>query len=599
MKNFLKTFLASFTAMIIFGAICFAIISSLLSGLESLFDFGKKPVTMPSEAILTIDLSQIALQEQTEEAPLLEVIAGNPVVQPMGILDVVAAVNAAAFDPSVKYILLKPDGVTGGMAQIEELRKSLGKFRESGKAVVSYIENPTNGGYYLASVSDKIYMTPHDGGLNALNGISSQMIFLKDILDRMGVNVQLIRHGKFKSAGEMFVRNSSSKENMQQNQELISSMWESWCDKIAQARGLEPEEINTMLDNLELNLPTDFLEKGLVDELMTEDQLQEKLSVLYMADSYDEVKSISIQDYAQLNVAGNPEGKNKIAVIYAEGNIVDGYAIEDVAGDRFVKIIQKIRQDDDVKAAVLRVNSPGGSVLASEKIKAQIDSLSQKIPVIASYGDYAASGGYWISSSCDFIYANETTITGSIGVFSLIPDFKKTLNDKLHVNVTSVNSNEHSDMYSMLRPLSQNEIAHMQNSVEHIYDRFTKIVAEGRGLRTEYVDSVGQGRIWTGSQALELGLIDAIGSIDEALIHAAMLTGSTDGFDNIEVVEYPKPITSMDIITSLFTGEDPTQIAESVKLTGPVMDVIRAFRNWTESQSGKIYARLPYAIDIK
>jgi protease-4 len=413
--------------------------------------------------------------------------------------------------------------------------------------------------------------------MNMFNGLSSQMIFLKDALERLGVNVQLIRHGKYKSAGEMFVRNSSSKENMQQNEEMVGSMWESWKDAIAKSRELNPYDIDRMLNNLELNIPTDFLEKGLVDELLTLDQLQKKIAVLYMTEDYKDVKSISLQEYSLLNTAGNPLGNNKIAIVYAEGNIVDGNAKEEVAGDRFAKIIQNIRNDKDVKAVVLRVNSPGGSVLASEKIKAQIDSL--KVPVIASFGDYAASGGYWISASCDYIYANKTTLTGSIGVFSMIPDFQKTVNDKLHVNITAVNSNKHADMYGMMRPLDKKEIELMQASVEHIYDRFTKIVAEGRNMNVSDVDAIAQGRVWTGAQALELGLVDAIGTLDEALIHAALLVDAENGLDNIQVVEYPKPLTTVEMLASLIAGEEKVVMPEQL--------------------NGKVYARLPYAIEIK
>lgn len=593
MKSFLKAFLASFMAMIFFGIICLFVIDGAITGLENLLNFGKRPVVMPSEAVLTIDMSQITLHEQTQEASIMEMISGDSYPQPMGTLDIVAAINAASFDNAVKYIFLKPDAVTGGFAQIEEVRNALARFRENGKAVVSYVENPTNGGYYLASVSDKIYMTPHEGGMSMFHGMSSQMIFLKDALDRLGINVQLIRHGKYKSAGETFVRNSSSKENMQQNQEMIGSIWECWRNKIAESRDLSPEDIDRMLDNLELNQPSDFLEKGLVDELLTEDQLQEKLAMLYLTDSYDKVNHIGIQDYAQLNVAGNPEGKDKIAIIYAEGNIVDGDGMKDIAADRFVRIIQDIRKDDAIKAVVLRVNSPGGGVLAAEKIKAQIDSLSKKVPVVASYGDYAASGGYWISANCDYIYTNETSLTGSIGVFSLIPDFKKTLNDKLHVNVTAVNSNRHADMYNMLRPLSDSEMKHLQNSVEKIYDRFLNIVAEGRDMSVGAVDSIAQGRIWTGAQAVQIGLADAIGTVEDALIHAAFLTGNENGFDNIQVVEYPKPRTTMDIMTSLITGDQTSQIAE------PLKSIYDTFCSWNESQSGKVYARMPFAIDIK
>ena len=592
MKEFLKMLGASFTAMVIYGIVCFIILIGTIFGFASLFSLeGMLPV-MPSKAVLTIDMSQITLTEQTQEVPILDMLQSAEAPQPLGVLDAVAAINAATFDPAVKYIFLKPDGVTGGPAQMEEIRNALQNFRDHGKAVVSYIENPTNGGYYLASVSDKIYMTSYDGGMNMFSGLSSQLIFLKDALDRLGINVQLIRHGKYKSAGETFVRNSSSKENMQQNEEMVEAMWESWSSAIAESRGLKKEDIDRMLDEMELVFPKDFLEKGLVDELLTQDQLEDKLAMLYMTDSYKDVQSISIQDYAMLNTAGNPSGKNKIAVIYAEGEIVDGEAMEGVAGDRFSKIIQAVRNDKDVKAVVLRVNSPGGSVLASEKIKAQIDSLSRKVPVIASYGDYAASGGYWISAGCDYIYANESTLTGSIGVFSMIPDLKNTINDKLHVNITSVNSNKHADMYNMMRPLDKQETAMMQATVEQIYDRFTQIVAEGRDMTVSDVDEIAQGRVWTGAQALEIGLVDAIGTIEDAIIHAALLVDEKNCLDNIQIVEYPRPVTNMEMITAMLTGEEYLEIAE------PLKSIYTAFSSWDNSQSGKVYARIPYAIEI-
>jgi protease-4 len=331
----------------------------------------------------------------------------------------------------------------------------------------------------------------------------------------------------------------------------------------------------------------------LVDELLTIDQLHDKMAMLFMTDDYKNVESISIQDYAMFNTAGNPQGAQKIAVIYAEGEIIDGYSLEEVAGDRFVRIIQDIRNDDAVKAVVLRVNSPGGSVLASEKIKAQIDSLRTKVPVIASFGDYAASGGYWISANCDYIYANETTLTGSIGVFSMVPDIKNTLNDILHVNITAVNSNSHADMYDMTRPLNQQEIKYLQTSVENIYDRFLNIVAEGRGMTAEEVDAVAQGRVWTGAQAEQIGLVDDIGTIEDAIIHAASLVDEYHMLDNIQIVEYPKPITTMDILNSMITGE------ELVKISEPFKSVYTAFKSWNSSQSGKVYARLPYIIDIR
>jgi protease-4 len=380
---------------------------------------------------------------------------------------------------------------------------------------------------------------------------------------------------------------------MQQTEEMVNSMWESWRNAIAQSRNLNPDDIDRMLNNLELNFPTDFLEKGLVDELLTMDQLQEKLAMLFMTDDYNNVEGIMLQDYAMLNMAGNPAGSKKIAVIYADGEIVDGDGMEGVASDRFVRILQTVRNDDAVKAVVFRVNSPGGSVMASEKIKAQIDSLVNKVPVIASYGDYAASGGYWISANCDYIYADETTLTGSIGVFSTIPDLKKTVNDKLHVNITSVNSNEHADMYGIMRPFDKQETALMQESVEKIYDRFINIVAEGRMMCLEDVEEIAQGRVWTGTQALKIGLVDAIGTLESAILHAAMMVDDQNGMDDIQIVEYPRPLTTLDIVASALTGEEIIEIAE------PLRGIHSAFRSWNESQSGKFYARIPYAIDIR
>ena len=577
MKDFLKTFLASLAALFVYGiATSFIVFAMFFSGIIGLIGNSNAGPAMPKSAVLTMDMSAVSLSEQTREADIMDILQGGSTEQ-LGIFDAVSAINSAAFDPAVKYIYLKPDAAVAGTAQLEELRKALQNFRATGKAVVSYIENPTNAGYYLASVSDKIYMTPHQGGMNSFTGLSSQLIFLKDALDHLGVNVQLIRHGKYKSAGETFVRNSSSKENMQQNEEMITSMWGSWKNAIAQSRGLNPEDIDRMLNELELVFPEDFLEKGLVDELLTYDQLQDKLAMLFMTDDYNNVETISIKDYAQLNAAGDPMSDKKIAVIYAEGEIVDGDATEEVAGDRFARIIKSVREDKSVKAVVLRVNSPGGSVLASEKIKAQIDSLKAQVPVIASYGDYAASGGYWISANCDYIYANETTLTGSIGVFSMIPDLKNTINDKLHVNITAVNSNKHADMYGLMRPLDKQETDMMQATVESIYEKFTALVAEGRDMKVEDVDAIAQGRVWTGAQALEIGLVDKIGTLEDAMVHAAMLVDAENGLADINIVEYPKPQTTLDIINAHLTGEELIKIAEP----------------------GKIYARIPYAIEVK
>lgn len=563
--------------------------------LGSLAALGSSQPAMPRTAVLTLDMSRIAVSEQTTELDPISQIQGND-ISVIGIWDAIQAIDAAAADPAIKYMYLKPDRASGGIAELEELRTAIDNFRKSGKAVISYMENPSTPGYYLATASDKIYMSAYEGSMNMIAGLSSQMIFLKDILDKLGINVQLIRHGKYKSAGEMYVRNASSPENLKQNRELLDAIWGNWTETIASAREMSQDKFNSLIDGLKLNFPDDFLENGLVDELVTSDQMKQKLSDFFDAGITENVPVISLSDYAKLKVVPNIKAKNKIAVIYANGNIIDGDDVEQVAGDRFASIISGVRKDSTVKAVVFRVSSPGGSVFASEKIKNEIDLLREKKPVIASYGAYAASGGYWISSNCDYIFSNAGTLTGSIGVFSMIPEFSKTLKDIAHVNITTVSTNRHGDMYSGTRPLDKAETEYMQASVERIYDRFTTLVSEGRGMDKGYVDSIAQGRVWAGSDALELGLVDRIGTIKDAIMYAVSSAKGDYGQDlsNWQIVEYPRPLTTMEKIMEALGGSSAEVFAGT-----PLESVEKAFKGWSETQSGQVYARIPYEIEIK
>lgn len=563
--------------------------------LGSLAALGSSQPVMPRTAVLTLDMSRIAVSEQTTELDPISQIQGND-ISVIGIWDAIQAIDAAAADPAIKYMYLKPDRASGGIAEIEELRTAIDNFRKSGKAVISYMENPSTPGYYLATASDKIYMSAYEGSMNMIAGLSSQMIFLKDILDKLGINVQLIRHGKYKSAGEMYVRNASSPENLKQNRELLDAIWGNWTETIASAREMSQDKFNALIDGLELNFAEDFLENGLVDELVTSDQMKQKLSDFFDAGITENVPVISLSDYAKLKVVPNIKAKNKIAVIYANGNIIDGDDVEQVAGDRFASIISGVRKDSTVKAVVFRVSSPGGSVFASEKIKNEIDLLREKKPVIASYGAYAASGGYWISSNCDYIFSNAGTLTGSIGVFSMIPEFSKTLKDIAHVNITTVSTNRHGDMYSGTRPLDKAETEYMQASVERIYDRFTTLVSEGRGMDKDYVDSIAQGRVWAGSDALELGLVDRIGTIKDAIMYAVSSAKGDYGQDlsNWQIVEYPRPLTTMEKIMEALGGSSAEVFAGT-----PLESVEKAFKGWSGTQSGQVYARIPYEIEIK
>ena len=463
MKDFVKMLLAVMAGMLIFSVIWVIMMFSFIGSIAALSS-SDTPV-IAKEGVLNMDLSNIVLSEQEQPFNFNGMFSKGTQPTSVGIWNAVQAVKMAAADPGIRFIYLRPDGISGGIAEIEEFRKALADFRLSGKAIVAFTENPSNASYYLASVADKVYVTGSKGGMNTLIGLSSQMYFLKDILDRLGVNMQLIRHGKYKSAGEMYIKSQISPENYEQNKVMISSIWNSWASQIATSRGIELSKFNELIDNIELNEPQDFVKYGLADDVLTREQRAQKLCTLYMTEDINAISFIPFEDYVAVKTTTPKFSTNQIAVIYADGEIVDGREVENVAGDRFAEIIASVREDDMVKAVVLRVSSPGGSVLASDKIRKELQLLKEKKPLIASYGNYAASGGYWISAGCDYIFSDATTLTGSIGVFSLIPDFGKTVKELAHVNVTSINSNKHSDMYSGMRALDKDEIAYQQKSV--------------------------------------------------------------------------------------------------------------------------------------
>lgn len=571
MKKFLKTVLAVVCGIILFNVLLFAVIAGLAT---------PSAPAVPSEGVLRIDMSKIVLGEQSRDTDPITTMQSGQEIATIGIWDAVQAINCAAEDPGIKYIYLKTDGNASGAANASEFRKALQNFRATGaKAIVSYIESPSTGSYYLSSVADKVYMTPHPGANTTINGVGSQMFFLSDLLKKFGVNVQLIRHGKYKSAGEMFTRNSASPENREQYQVMVNSMWKTMSAEIAESRGISVEALNNAIDNLDLCLPEDFLRLGLVDELYDRAALENQLAVLAVADKFSDVTMIPFADYVNAKVHPG-KGSNKIAVIYVDGDIIDGSDLENVAGDRFAAVIEGVRADSGVKAVVLRVNSPGGSVLASEKIKSELDLLKAEKPLVASYGAYAASGGYWISNNCEKIYSDALTLTGSIGVFGMIPDLSKTASDVLKVGVENISSNKHGDMFSLTRPLDKAEYDYMLRSIEGIYDRFTTIVSEGRDIPKEQVDAIGQGRVWTGADALEIRLVDEIGTLEDAIHYAADLAGDPE-LSHWNIKGYPAPLTIMEqLIGSMGTNKQDFSVKVREYFSQP-----------------RVIARLPY--DIK
>ncbi len=609
-NDFFKWVLAVIVGLIIWGivkAIFFIMMIGSLAG--SAASSGSSSTLIPKEGALLMDMSTLVITEQTKEGvPSMSMSSlnslGGTMTSPVGVYDAVQAIHKAAEDPGVKFILLKTDNMASGLTNVSEIRRALIDFRKSGKAVVAYGEAYTSGTYYLASVADKVYTTSHHGGNNFMLGLGGRMIFLKDLLDKLGVNYQLIRHGKYKSAGEMYVRNSPSPENMEQNQVMVNSMWETIAKETAEARGISVDSLNYFIDNLSINFPEDMVSHNLADEVLTFEGYKEKMAVLAGKEKYKDVKFIPFKDYATAKVKPNLAAKKKIAVIYANGNIVEQDDPDNISGDRFANIIAKVRADSTVKAVVLRVNSPGGTVLAASKIKEEIDLTRAVKPVVASYGAYAASGGYWISNSCDHIFSNAGTLTGSIGCFSAIPEFGKTVRDVAHINIVPVNSHKHSDALSLMRPFDEEETRLMQEYVDDIYANFVTIVAEGRDMTFEAVDEIAQGRVWTGADALKLGLVDEIGSLEDAIAYAASMGGDPD-VASWNVEGYPKPLTMMQQIMRQLgsKGVDPEEVAENVLAGTPFEGIAKSLldwqRTWTKGNGQLVFARLPFEFEIR
>ena len=596
MKDFVKMVLAVLCGLFIVWILGFIFLlgmagSAALSG-------GSKPV-LPREGVLDINYDEFVLAEQTQELSFSGPAAfmGGAQIPTVGLWDAVQSIKAAAADPSVKYILLRGDAVIGGLSDLEEFRAALVDFRKSGKAVVAYTENPGNGTYYLNTAADRIFMCETHGGMSQLIGFSGRMVFLKDLLDKFGVHYQLIRHGKFKSAGEMFIKNAPSEENLLQHKEMIQSIWKTCSGVMAESRGIEEAAFNDLIDNLKLNFPEDFLLSGLVDSLVNHEKLVDKLCTLAMVESQDDLHLIPFADYVAAKAPSATGGKTNVAVIFADGDIVDGDELQNMAGDRFVRVIDEVRRDKSVKAVVLRVNSPGGSVMASAKIKDALDLLKAEKPLVASYGNYAASGGYWISNGCEKIYSDATCLTGSIGVFSLIPEFSKTVKDVAHVNVVTVGSNKHSDMFSLVRPFDGEETAYLQAYVEDIYTQFVNMVAEGRDMTPEAVDEIAQGRVWTGAEALGIGLVDEIGTLGDAVAYAASLAGLVSESD-YQVAAFPRPLTAMEQIMEMMgkSKRDKSILAGTpFAAIGRTLEIVAR----DAEQPARVFAAMPYSIEIR
>ena len=577
--------LGTLIAFILLNLILFGIIGSALSSMGK----DTQP-TVPKNAILKIDLTQ-PVSEQGKESFSFNPLAGNASMSTsLSLLDAVRALEVAATDPQVKFLYLKADGLGMDIAQAEEFRTALLRFREGGKPVVAYCQSLSAGNYYMASVADKVILNAY--GDVMISGMSSQLMYYKDLIDHLGIDIQLIRHGKYKSAGEPYIKSEMSQENKEQYEQLLGTIWGVMADAVAGSRDFTADQYNAWIDNLEINTAEAAKEKGLVDELWYDDQVRDYFCTLCDVKKTKDLKYVSLKEYAAAKEKSNLRAKEKIAVIYADGQIVMDDKGDGNIGNNFAREIAKVRQDSSVKAVVFRVNSPGGSVQASAAIEREIELLKACKPVVASYGGYAASGGYWISCGTDKIFSDKSTLTGSIGVFGLIPSFGKALKKNVHLNVYEVATHKHGALATGMSPLDPEEEEAMQENIDFIYEDFVARVAAGRGMTTEAVDEIAQGRVWAGGDAIKIGLVDELGGLTDAIRYAATMAS----LDNYRLVEYPA-VTSM--YEQLLSSMEETGTGQDVR-TDPAGAVTRV-SSWLLGLSGpEIAARMPYIeIDLR
>jgi protease-4 len=588
MKSFLKYTLATITGIIIASILFFIV---MLASFSAIVSSGNKPVSISNNSILVLKAG-VPIPDRGDQNPLAGIDLLNMSFSPVpGLNEILQNIEKASGDNKIKGILIENGLLPSGWATTEEIRNALLKFRESGKFVISYSDYiMTQECYYLATAADKIYINP--GSMVDFKGLSSEVMFYKKALEKIGIEVQVTRHGKFKGAVEPFILDKLSEENRAQIKDYAGSLWNQVIADISKSRDIPADQLNRLADNLNGNLSSGAVESRLVDGLKYRDELIDTLKVMSGISKDKDLNLISMTKYTKVpDTKTTYSVKNKIDVVYASGTIVTGRGNEsNVGGNHYADVIRKARLDTSVKAVVLRVDSPGGSAAASDILWRELDLAAKVKPVVISMGNYAASGGYYISAPGTKIYADPMTISGSIGVFGLIPDVSKLFEQKLGLTTEIVNTNKNSDFPSIYRPMNSYEKELMQMNIEKIYNDFVSKVASGRKMSSESVDSIGQGRVWSGTSALKIGLVDEIGGLKDAIKGAANLAG----IESYSIRELPVIEDPYTRILSQLGGEVKTSIlknelGESVKYYNMVQEI--------KEMSG-IQVRLPYFIEI-
>ncbi|MBT7725860.1 MAG: signal peptide peptidase SppA [Flavobacteriales bacterium] len=573
-SGFLRNTLSSFLAMIFLFVLVIVFIFYLIPKEEVVF--------VKDNSVLKIEFKDPVL-DRTSENPFSDIDLLNSSTEgSVEFKDILDNIEKAKNDDKIKGIYLNFSSVNAGFSQIEEIRNKLFDFKESGKFIYSYADSYSQSAYYLASVSDKIALNPE--GIIELKGLSAEIMFYKGLMDKLGIDAQIIRHGKFKGAVEPFMYNQMSNENREQIEKLLNSISDYMIDGIATEReGVTSEEIHKMINNMYLSSARKCLESGIIDKIAYQDQI--------LSDLEDKSEhEITLTDYMKVKNPKTSVSDNKIAIIYATGEINTGKGSYNTIGsETTVEAIREASEDENVKAIVLRVNSPGGSALASEIIWREINLAKQKKKVVVSMGDYAASGGYYIACNADKIFANNSTLTGSIGVFGIVPNTKNFLNEKLGVYIETVKTHKHSDIANGYRKLSNDELNVIQNSVEDIYETFITHVSEGRGIPVRKVDEIGQGRVWSGADALSIGLIDEIGGLEDAIASAADLSSLED----YRIITLPKKTDMFEEFIESFSAKQNIVLPDFLGISEKMINQLE-FLNSKE----KIQARIPFIMEV-
>jgi protease-4 len=590
MREFFKYVFATVVGVVISMVLFLIFFIVLIVGIVK-SSLKEDKVNVASNSVLFLNLDQ-TITERTSEDPLSKLpVVGSEDDKSIGFNDVIHALKEAKTDDNIKCVYINVSAPHAGFATMLEIRNALIDFKKSKKKVIAYSEVYTQGAYYLASVADKIYLNP-EGALE-FKGLKSETMFFKGALDKLGIEAQIVRVGNYKSAVEPFFTDKMSDKNREQVTAYLNGLYETFLKGISQSRNISTATLHQIADDYKIQQPADAIAFKMIDGLKYKDEIIDELKSLSGTDKKKDLKTVTINEYAR-NVTDEPDksAKNKVAVIYANGDIMGGEGSDTKIGsERISRVIRKARLDSSIKAIVLRVNSPGGSALASDVIWREIVLTKKVKPVIASFGDVAASGGYYIGCAADSIFVQPNTITGSIGVFGVIPNLQKFYNEKLGITFDGVKTGKYADIMSTDRPMTAGERLIIQNDVNRVYDAFTTRVANGRKKSKAYIDSIAGGRVWVGTDAVRIGLADRTGSFNDAIVSAAKKAKVKD----YSVIEYPEMLDPFKSLMDNTTDKVKTYYAKQE--LGANYSIYEQIKS-VISRSG-IQARMPFDFKVQ